>query len=315
MMKKAKLLTALFAAFLMLLAFTACGSSGQDQEEAAQEEATASEAQAGQFTNDGMVLTVPAEYQEIVTVETPENDKDGILFKVAEKASIEAAEQMESADVEGAGWLFSIGRVDEDTLHEMLCGEMSGAIPFARDEDGQCYVYYHPTDVRLIRADNDEMEAAMDSWTALNEWAASTRDTFIEENKGLNEVTFGNTDLEIYLNQIAYQGKKDYTISTTEAGPMKPGDTDPLPFTGKLLNGAVYEEADDAEAPDGEYVVLAFPKDNVRFDFFQADGQENLIRRVWGENDENEQFYKAVYEDNSVKASEVMQDWYHAVMK
>ena len=79
-----------------------------------------------------------------------------------------------------------------------------------------------------------------------------------------------------------------------------------------LLNGATYENADDVEAPDGEYVVLNFPKDKVRFDFFLAEGSENVIREVWGDN---EQIYTATFTDDSIKASAVMQDWYHALME
>ena len=87
-----------------------------------------------------MKFTVPAEYAGLVNVET---DKDDMLFSVAEKASVEAA------DYEGAGWLFGFAKVDEDTLHSMMTSDMSGADVFARDGEGNYYLFCHPTDVRI----------------------------------------------------------------------------------------------------------------------------------------------------------------------
>ena len=309
-MKKIKWLTAMFVAVLMLLAFTACGSS-QQEEEAVEEETASAESLAEQYTNDGLVLSVPGAYNDIVVVDTPQKDKEGILFKVSEKASIEAAEAMEDGDVDGAGWLFSIGRVDEKTLHEMLCSEMSGSEAFAKDGDGNYYIFYHPTDVRLIRADNKEMDAAMDDWTALNEWASAVPASFITENN-LTEERYGNSDLEMALNQIAYQDDVKYTISTTEFGPLEPGDVDPKPYVEKLTKGVKYEVLDEAEAPDGEYVVLNFPENKVRYDFFVGD--ETLIRQVSGD-EENEQFYKATFEDDSITSTRGMQEWYQELAK
>lgn len=37
---------------------------------------------------------------------------------------------------------------------------------------------------------------------------------------------------------------------------------------------------DLALRPDGEYVVLSLPDEELRFDFFRAEGKENLIREV-----------------------------------
>ena len=109
-----------------------------------------------------------------------------------------------------------------------------------------------------------------------------------------------------------------YTISTTEFGPKEPGSVDKTPFVTKLLDGVVFEYA-DTEAPDGEYVVLAF-KDgdmDVRIDFFSADG--NLIRVTRSFTDgaetiENETFYTAHYADGTTVAGDVMQSWYDALV-
>ena len=296
-------LTGLLVAALVVFALAACGESSEP-------EPTSSE-----FTNDGMTLSVPVEYAELVAVETPDSSKEGRLFQVAEKASIEAAKEQGSEDAddpEGPGWLFSIGRVSEDEMHQMLTGDMSGGQVFAKDGEDNYYIFYHPTDVRLIRMDNEEMEASMDQWSALNEWAAGVPATFVKDNEGLTAETHGNTDLDIYLAKIAYGGEKDYTVSTLEYGPLEPNGVDPLPYIAPLLNGVTYEEADIKDAPDGEYVVLNFPGDEVRFDFFLAEGGENYIRQTWSDN---EMLYKAVFADESIKASAVMQKWYDALAK
>ncbi len=307
MKRTMKLTAGLLFAFLLAFALGACGGSGGEAEEPQGEN--------GQYTNEGMTMTIPEEYRDVVTVDTPEKDEDGVLFVVSETASIEAAKAQDE-DPEGAGWLFSISRITEDQLHEQLGGDMSGAEEFARDEDGNVYMYLHPTDVRLIRANNEEMEAAMDEWTKLNEWAATMPEAFIAENEGLTPETHGNTELDIYLARIAYDGNGDYTISTTEFGPKEPGNVKPDEYIDPLLHDVVFEEKEGMEAPDGEYVVLTFPEDQTRFDFFKAEGSENVIRMVRGEGeDETEVFYQATFADDSTKATEVMQKWYDALVK
>ena len=84
-----------------------------------------------------------------------------------------------------------------------------------------------------------------------------------------------------------------------------------------MTNGATYEgiELAENEVPDGEYVVLNFPDENIRYDFFFAEGQENIIRQVNGEEggEQYEYFYKVTFEDGTSKASEIMNEWYHAI--
>ena len=93
---------------------------------------------------------------------------------------------------------------------------------------------------------------------------------------------------------------------------MDPDGTDPTNYVTPLVTGVRYEEAEVEEAPDGEYVVLEFPNDDERFDFFFADGQQNLIRRTWAGSEE---YYQAIFDDDSLKATELMDDWYHAIAK
>ncbi len=286
-------------AVLLALALGACGSAGE----------TAGES-ADTVTNDGLTLSIPAEYADLLVVDALQDSEDGMLFTVSEKASIEAAEAM-GEDADGAGWLFGIKRVSEDTLHQLLCFDLSGEQVFAGDDDGCYYLFCRPTDVRMIRENSEAMEADMAQWSALNEWASSAPETFLAENAGLTAERRGNSELEICLNRIAYMDDTDYTISSLEFGTMSPDGVDPAPYVEQLTGGVTYEYADVSETPDGEYVVLDFPEDHMRFDFFFMEGKQNYIRQVWG--DENEALYLATFDDGETQAAQVMNDWYHAI--
>ncbi len=263
------------------------------------------------YENDGMKLLIPLEFEAFLLVETPQDSGKDLLFSVSEKASLEAA-KASGYTGDGAGWLFGIGRIDEKQLHQMLCYDMSGAEVFAKDGSGQYYVFYHPTDVRYVRENNEAMVRDQQQWATLTQWAwADVRGNFLAENPQLTEETYGNSELEMYLARIAYLPDVNYTVSTTEFGPLAPDPEtfDAMPFIEQLLRGVTYER-DDGEAPDGEYVVLSFPDDGMRFDFFLMEGKENYIRQVWSEY---EMLYKAVFEDDTAKASEIMQTWYAAL--
>ena len=260
------------------------------------------------YENDGLKLMIPLEYDELLITETPKDDGDARLFSVSEKASIEAA-RAASTDYEGAGWLFSIERIDEAALQDLLCNtDLSGTEVFARDAQGRYYLYCHPTDVRYVRENNEAMAADQETWTALNRWAwKSVRETFLRENPELIADTRGSTSLELSLAQIAYKSGTRYSVSTTEYGPIEPAEDtfDAAPWLEKLMTNVRYEPIDLSEAPDGEYVVLSLPDQELRFDFFLAEGKENLIREVHG--DEEIALYQASFADDT-KASDVMQD-------
>lgn len=287
-------LTALLATVLILtLALAACTSP----------------AKTGTFENGGKKLSVPAEYADLVIVETSEDEE---MFRVSEKASVEAA-KAQGDDYDGAGWLFSISMATADQIPEMLCNDMSGTEIFAKDESGMYYLYNHPTDVTMVRENYDNPEKDFAEWGKLNEWAwGSVRDTFVAENEGLTAEAYTNTDLDIRLARLAYLGEGDYTISTTEYGPMAPNGVDPAPFLDRLRSGVTIAYADGEEAPDGEYVVLAFPEDGVRFDFFRMEGKENYVREVWSED--NDALFRMTYADGETKAAEIMQEWYDALV-
>ena len=268
----------------------------------------AQEAEEKMYTSGEYQISVPAEYDELVQVDIPENDENGMLFSVSEKASLEAA-----GGAEGAGWLFGIRRVDEDELKEMLCRDCSGEDPFARDEEGNHYIFCHPTDVRLVRENYEFMDEDMKQFGELNEWAQTMKETFIDENEGLSADVHTNTDLDMILARIAYKDDVNYLLSSLEHLQQEPGDTDPAPFVGKLVNGMTIK-ASDAESPDGEYIVLQIPDENKRFDFFPYEGKENLIREVLTFDDEEYvMMYEAEFADGTTKLADVMQDWLKAL--
>jgi hypothetical protein len=311
MKRKKKSLLGLILAAALALSLAACGSTGTQGAggagEGADDTASPSGGAAAQtYENGGFKLSVPAEYDALVIVDTAREDA---LFSVSEKASAEAAKAL-GEDYDGAGWLFSIGRVGEAELHEMLCYDMSGAEAFAKGDDGQYYIFYHPTDVRIVRESYEDMEEDMKEWTALNEWGAAAPAAFIAENPGLTPEKRGNTALDMYLARIAYMGGVNYAIE--DKGSADVLGADAPEYAERLINGVTFEPADDAEAPDGEYISLTFPDDGTRFDFFLAEGKENYVRQVW--SDGYEQLYKATFADGASKASEIVCEWHDALV-
>ncbi len=266
-------------------------------------------AEAGEvsFSISGLSFSIPADIAGQLTIETPEEIESNILFSVSETASIKAAEAA-GYTWDGAGWLFSIGTVSEEKYHEMLCGDMNGVYVFAKDAEDVYYMYYHPTDVRLVREGNAYDEENLNAWGELNTWASSMPEQIISEN-GLTAVKHGNTMLDIYLARLLYHDDEKYTVSTTQYGPMEPNGIKASDYIEPLVNGAVYTVLNGEEAPDGEYVVLNFPDHDVRFDFFFVEGKENYIRQVWSDGS-FETLYKAEFEDENLKASEIMNTMY-----
>lgn len=261
------------------------------------------------YERGGLRLSIPEAYDKLLVTDIL-GEREGTLFSVSEKASIAAAKKL-SYDVRGAGWIFAIGRVDEGRRRELLCGDMSGAEIFARDANGQCYVYYHPTDVRYMRENNEAMKRDQNQWTMLNEWAwDSVRTDFIRENR-LETAAYDNSAVGIAIARAAYKPDVRYTVSTTEHGPIELKNFDATPYAELLLQNAAYERT-DAEAPDGEYVVLAFPEEGLRYDFFKQQDKENYVREV--RQDGTETLYKATFFYGSARASAAMQEWYDAMI-
>ena len=259
------------------------------------------------YENAGYKLSVPAEIDELLIVEMPQND--GILFTVSEKLSVET-DKAQGGSGDGAGRLFSIGALSEIQLYDMLCSDMSGIEIFARDDAGIYYAYYHPTDVRVVRENYEDRES-LAQWSMLNEWAwGEVRDTFIRENNGFTPETYSNSALAICLARAAYGDNVQYTLSSPEAGSLVPDGVYAAPYAMRLIRN-VKTETTDAAAPDGEYIVLDFPDDRIRFDFFTAEGSRNLVRQVWSGN---EQLFELALPDSTTAAADIMQEWVDALL-
>ena len=279
------------------------------------EETAAQAAEAKVYENKGYKITVPAELADKITVETPGDNDDGIIFSSYETKSVEAAKGTDHENA-GAGWLFTITERDETSTRQMLADDSPGQEPVAKAADGTYLIYNHPTDVRYERASTEEMQKDQDEWSAACEWAGSVHDSFAKDN-GLTKIYYNATSVEAALGKAAFGENVNYTISTLEFGPLEPNGVDPVPFYEKMTNGTTYEsiELAENEVPDGEYVVLNFPDEKVRYDFFFMEGKENIIRQVYGGEDEeqNEYYYQVTFEDGTSKASEIMNEWYHAL--
>jgi hypothetical protein len=153
----------------------------------------------------------------------------------------------------------------------------------------------------------------MDQWTALNEWAnGEVRDAVLADNQRLEKEICSNTELDMYLARARYDGLK-YKIRSLEIGEMDPtvfGEDD---FLDEMTEDVSFEEVtdlSDSEQPDGEYIVMAFDDENVRFDFFLGEGLENYIREVKTTDDgeEVETLYRAIFEDPEESATEIMRE-------
>ena len=261
-----------------------------------------------QYTNKEYVLSVPTAYNDLLNVKAAEDNEDGILFEVYEQASLDAA-KAEGEEEYGLGWLFSIGTTNEETLHEKQCDDMSGEDVIAKNEDGTYFIQYHPTDVRIAR-ESDITDEDMEVWSKLNEWASTVPETFVNDN-GLILDKLSNTNLDIYLARIAYQGFTDYTLSSLEHGVWGPAAVDPAPHLEKF-KGVSFENAGDIEAPDGEYVVFTVPDEKVRYDFFFDPDGQNLVREVheFEDGDSYEVLFKANVPEGSPTINEIMNEWY-----
>ena len=267
----------------------------------------------------GVRFEIPDEIMELVTVKTDGLEKDE-LVSVYETASVEAAEAMGSGN-QGAGWIFSISTVPEARLKELRCGAMDGTEVFAEDDD-TFWLYNHPTDVRLVRESNEEMDEGMDQWSKINEWAGQeVRQEILANNPELEEEIYTNTNLDIHLAQAAYEPGTKYELRSVEYGPdaLDPATLDEDDYIEELAEDFTYEMLPDAEAPDGEYYVLAFDQDGeeTRYDFFKDPEGTCLIRETMMIGDEeHETFYQANpkdMDDADETTTGIMAKWCNAI--
>ena len=311
-----KKIICILLAVLMLASL--CGTAFADNAPAADKKKTEEKILALQkhypdsvfYDNEGMFLPIPKSYSGLVTVETPDKNEWGELFSVSETASIKAAEATGQYTA-GAGWLFSISRVDEDQLHQMLCYLMFGSSVFGKDEQGMYYLFEHPTDVRIVRESSDFTDADIAVWSELNQWAWEIKTSFLEVNPGVHAEIRGNSDPEIQLARAAWMEGAVYTLSNSKGDVREAGTLDPTPYVERLTTDVYMDTLTDGKVPDGEFLSLNMPNDSLRLDFFLDKGSENIIRIV--SDDGQESLWRAEYEDGKTKAGEIMQEWYDAL--
>ncbi|MCR4706360.1 MAG: hypothetical protein K5746_00285 [Clostridiales bacterium] len=272
--------------------------------------------EAVKYTNDGLTLSVPSEWAELLLVETPENDPEGILFTVSEEASIEAADDEEMKSV--AGFLFSIQRVTDFDLEKMLVQDMSGKTVFALNPVNafEKFLLRTPTDYRFMRNSYESAEEEA-RYLQMNKWARSdVPEIFIRENN-LMPKHYGNSEMEMHFARIVFEHDDSYTLTMLEGGtvhPSKEVETENLAVC--FVEEATYEKLDPSETPDGEYVVMLFD-DGCRFDFFLSGEDPNIIRHTWNDGQYMELFrvhFLAQGEDERT-AADIMTDWYQALLK
>ena len=265
--------------------------------------------------NGGCKLRVPGEFVNLVEITTDDPEGNGTLFSVSEKASLEAAEKLHPENTDGAGWLFSVRKVDEAGYIDTITMDMSGTTVIGKDESGNYYLLGTPTDVRVEREDMSTFTPESEDfqqWSALCAWAASIPATFCADN-GLTAIEMTNTDVDILLNRLAYLGMDDAYFATLDYGEL-PLDDDNSHLL-KLLDGVKFEwleYAEDEESltqtPDGEYYCLYLPGEDVRMDFFKGD--ETMVRVV---REGNVQLYRASYADESKTTTAVVAEWLQAL--
>ena len=272
----------MIAGMVLAAAVTVTGASGAFADDA------------GKVEVEGVRFEIPEAIRDLVPVKTDGLEADE-LVSVYETASVEAAGEDGNP---GAGWIFSISTVPGSRMKELRCGGMDGMEVFAEDDDIY-YVYNHPTDVRMVRESTEEMKKDGDQWSEINEWAyQEVRQEILANNPELDEEFYTNTDLDMFLAQAAYEPGTKYELRSVAYGPdpLDPAALDEDDYVEDLAEDFTYEELPDAQAPDGQYYVLAFDVDGeeVRFDFFEAKDSMNLIREVKMVGDEEyEIFYQA----------------------
>jgi rubrerythrin len=211
----------------------------------------------------------------------------------------------------------------EEELKKFRCGDMSGMEVFAEDEDVY-YVFNHPTDVRFVREnyDGEGIEEEQEHWSMINEWAnQEVRKEILANNPELDPESYTNTYLDMLLARAAYEPGTKYELRSLAYGPdpLYPATLSDNDFAEELAEDFTYEELPDAQAPDGEYEVLAFDVDGeeVRYDFFHASDSKNLIREVRKVGEEEyETLYQATAKDADdvdETTTDIMEEWCAAI--
>lgn len=299
---KLKHLPSLLLAFALALTLSACAPPSTPTEADTR----------AKYTNKGLTLSVPNEYLDLLVIATP--DERGLyseMFCVYERASLETAEAMFGQGV-GGGWLFSIGRVTKAEFQEMMLSGMTGAEAFATDADGYYYIYYHPTDVQLLRPE-EYTDADWKQWTQLCEWASAMADTFRDDNPGLTPYFRTYKDIDCALHWIACTSKKATLRAKDSKKAYTPTFFESLPYSEQLLDVLYFDYLSGDLNTDGNYITLSVP-DGIpyaTFDFFTDEGQQQFIRQNVPDGDPI--FFVASVDGKEFPAGAIVAQWLDAV--
>ena len=90
----------------------------------------------------------------------------------------------------------------------------------------------------------------------------------------------GACALEGWLGHI-WDDEDDYNITSLEFDTVAYRQGfNARPYIEQIMDGAIFEPARSWQVPPGEYVILEFPNDNLRFEFFKGnDG--NYVRETF----------------------------------
>lgn len=302
-MKRAKSILSLILAALLVLSMVGCAAkpaaepsseepaetSSETKEESSEEESvpessesSESESEESQeepeqeasgvfYERDGFNLNVPAEYSDLLEVTS--GDPENVLFRVAEIASMDAAEKDGYGRNDGLGFLFSIVRMSEEEAQELVNDEVPGNRPFAVDKDGNYYVYRFATDVRFYRNTTEEFDAGMPLWSELIAWANSVPETLVADNAGLlTAVTLepeasSEADPEQVLAEDPFEGKWACGRASMEIAQLGDGykaqiiwgsSADTAAFWNYVLE---YDEAEGNLSGSGEMIARVYNED------------------------------------------------------
>ena len=220
------------------------------------------------YEAEGLRLRVPGVFFPQLQLDAA---SEGRIFSVTETASLEAARKT-GTEYQGAGWLFAISRVTEAELHEMLCGDMSGRDLFAKDGQGNYYIFCHPTDVRYFRESPEEMQRDQQVWSRLSVWAyKKVRAEFIKDNPGLTALEADNSPVGIHLAQILYRGAK-YTLGRTGEEPIDSKGFHSTSYAEAILYGNSFRMVKKVRLPD-KYYTLCLPETQETLTFFKRRGE------------------------------------------
>lgn len=261
------------------------------------------------YQNEGLKLRIPRAYDGLLLTEAL-HDAEGDLFSVSERASVEAARKAYPGEFRGAGWLFSIGRVSEDRLHELLRGDMSGAELFATDGKGTYYIYYHPTDVRYMRDTPEAMQRDQEQWSKLNAWAwGKVRQNFIKDN-GLNAISADNSSVGICLAQILYVPGTKFALAKNDETPRQGVQSLARSYGERLLYGNTFEMINEHKPLKGDKVTLFLPEQKTRLEFYRDKlGHDYVLEKRPNLKDI---LYKAVPVEEHAAALPIMEEWLQA---